>query len=368
MNPAGKGQAPPYKSQPPLAYWEAAVSRRHPLELSDIYSKKFEVAGKRLATAGSCFAQHIGRALKARGYSFLDEEPAPEIFPAALHSAYGYGLYSARYGNIYTVRQLLQLLRRSLGEFTPAENHWSKGDGYVDPFRPTIEPQPYVSVEEVAEQRARHLESVRRVFERCEVFIFTMGLTEAWEHAADGAAYPVVPGTRAGGTFDAAKYRFHNFNYPEIMADLESFHSRLREINPEVRLMLTVSPVPLVATATAGHVLAATMYSKSVLRAVAGDFAAGHPSVDYFPSYEIIASPAARGLFFMADGRTVSRAGVEYVMSHFFQAHGRAGEEPHASPAGAAPKTPDCLADQLAAMDALCDEYLLNELQAGKDD
>ena len=44
----------------------------------------------------------------------------------------------------------------------------------------------------------------------------------------------------------------------------------LRDYNENMRFILTVSPVPLVATAGSEHVLAATLYSKSVLRAVAG--------------------------------------------------------------------------------------------------
>ena len=40
-------------------------------------------------------------------------------------------------------------------------------------------------------------------------------------------------------------------------------------MNPKARLVLTVSPVPLAATASGSHVLPATIYSKSVLRAAA---------------------------------------------------------------------------------------------------
>ena len=67
----------------------------------------------RIATAGSCFAQHISRSLSGAGFRYLVTEPAPEGMDAAAAAAANYGTYSARYGNIYTARQLKQLLERA---------------------------------------------------------------------------------------------------------------------------------------------------------------------------------------------------------------------------------------------------------------
>jgi len=78
------------------------------------------------------------------------------------------------------------------------------------------------------------------------------------------------------------------------------------------------SPVPLTATATDNHVLSAAVYSKSVLRGVAGEMAEDFEDVTYFPSYEIIASHPSGGMFFNPDQRTVNPFGVDYVMTHFF--------------------------------------------------
>ena len=58
-----------------------------------------------------------------------------------LAEAQGYGLYSARYGNIYTARQLRQLIDRAYGNFSPVEDIWTQPDGSVlDPFRPSVQP------------------------------------------------------------------------------------------------------------------------------------------------------------------------------------------------------------------------------------
>ena len=68
-------------------------------------------------------------------------------------------------------------------------------------------------------------------------------------------------------------------------------------------------------------VAVATIYSKSVLRAAAGQLCDTFDFVDYFPSYEIISSPVMRGMFFNPDGRDVSHHGVSHVMRTFFAAH-----------------------------------------------
>lgn len=337
----------PYRRQPPKAFWRQAVQERHFLEITDWYQPKWSIQTDRIATAGSCFAQHIGRRLRDSGFRFVDVEPAPGFLAPARHLDFGYGMYSARYGNLYTTRQLLQLTQQALGEFTPGETAWRHQGGWVDPYRPTIEPEPLSSVEEVLALRQSHLAAVRRLFEGCDLFVFTLGLTECWMSSQDGAAFPLCPGT-SGGEFDEHRHAFVNLGYDEVLADMESFIARARSFNPTMRFLLTVSPVPLMATATTSHVAVATSYSKSVLRAVAGHLAHTHDHVDYFPSYEIISSPVMRSAFYNPDMRTVVEHGVEHVMRQFFRVH-----EPPTRTAAvtSSPPTDDD--------DVVCDEELL---------
>jgi tetratricopeptide (TPR) repeat protein len=52
--------------------------------------------------------------------------------------------------------------------------------------------------------------------------------------------------------------------------------------------LLTASPVPIMRTFTGDDVIIANTYSKSVLRAVAGQIAEEYPNVDYLPGYEAV--------------------------------------------------------------------------------
>lgn len=311
----------PYKNLPPKSFWLPSVAQQSPFDIADIYQKKFSItATDGIASAGSCFAQHVGRHLKSSGFRYLDVEPPPEPLPQALHTRFGYGIYSARFGNIYTARQLLQLFDRAFDTFHPADAAWYKDDRVYDAFRPAIEPGGFASLDEMRVCRAGHLAAVRRMFEQVDVFVFTLGLTESWQSKLDGAVYPLCPGTVAGEYSDQ-KYEFHNFSAAEVLDDLSVFISKLRAIRPSARLLLTVSPVSLVATASPVHVLVATTYSKAVLRAVAGEIAASHDFVDYFPSFDLLASHPMRGMFYAPDMREVTAAGVEFVMQHFFAQH-----------------------------------------------
>ena len=350
----------PYSTFPPASNWYKSVSGCAPREIDPCGEPTFQITREtRIATAGSCFAQNIARALSANGFTHFLTEKAPGFIPADLQRRFGYGIYSARYGNIYTVRQLLQLALRAFGMFKPAEPFWRDDAGYVDPFRPAIQPGGYDTPRQALRDRIQHMDAVRRMFLHAEIIVFTMGLTEAWRSLQDGAVFPVCPGC-GNGAFDAAKYEFHNFDYDEILDDFKQLHALIKARNPGVKFLLTISPVPLVATASGDHVLNATVYSKSVLRAAAGKLSRVLPDVHYFPSYEVVTSPAAGGRYFTDDLRTVTQAGIAAVMELFFKHF--ASHIPISTGAGAAPaiemSPPRAALARQAAL--VCEEEMLN--------
>jgi len=301
------------------------VAQASPFSLDGIYRRKWPIPpGARIATAGSCFAQHIARHLRTNGFKVLDMEPAPVRLPTDLHQKFGFSMYSCRYGNIYTAQQLLQLAGEVAGDVEPADIVWEKGGRFYDALRPAVEPEGLGSPEEVMEHRKHHLGRVKAMFQRMDLLIFTLGLTESWVHKASGTVYPTAPGTIAG-RFDPEVHAFKNFGFVEVLRAFRQFErlvTKLRGGTP-FKILLTVSPVPLTATASGRHVLQATTYSKAVLRAVAGELS-GQDNIDYFPSYEIVTNQAARALFYEGNLRSVRPEGVATVMNTFFAEHGLA--------------------------------------------
>ncbi len=351
----------PYVDLPETAFWKTAVAAQNPLQISDLWHPKFPIAPKHgVITAGSCFAQHFSRALVARGHNWIDAEPAPELLTDAQAAKFNFGVFSVRTGNIYTARMLRQWLSLAFDTAQVDADIWRTGARFFDPLRPTIEPDGFISEDELLQTREATLEAMRRAVQGADVFVFTMGLTECWRNKKTGFEYAMCPGTVAG-EFDPARHEFVNQRYTGIARDMQACFKLLRRANPDLKILLTVSPVPLTATASGAHVLTATSHSKSTLRAVAGDLAADHEFVDYFPSYEIITHPAYRGMFYAPNQRSVIAQGVDHVMSQFFacqhrqfpwlarQARRRANENPKGGEPLAA-----------TARAVKCDEEMLN--------
>jgi hypothetical protein len=327
----------PYQQLSEKSFWKLAVADKDPLSITDLWNPLFQISkSAQIVTVGSCFAQHISKALANAGYNWLNAEPAPRFLSDALREKYGYGLFSFRTGNIYTAALLRQWLSWAVGDSTPPDEAWENNGRFYDPFRPNIEPQGFRSREELFELRKQTLDAILEAARSADLWIFTLGLTEAWHNSRGKYWYPMCPGTVAG-EFDSSMHRFHNFSYPEIVDDLAQVIQLVRQQNGSAKFLLTVSPVPLTATASENHVLIATEYSKATLRAVAEDTKRTmNGIVDYFPSYEIITSIPYKGVFFNQNLRTVSEYGVSFVMNQFFSAvreHKGQGETPAHPPA-----------------------------------
>ena len=344
----------PYRDLPDRSFWNRCAAASD-FARDQLYQPAFPIEkGMKIATAGSCFAQHVGRYLRTSNADLIDVEPAPDGLSEETARRFGYRLFSARYGNIYTVRQFRQLLEDCAGATVHAEAIWQRGGRCWDALRPGVEPDGLDSAEEVAAHRREHLARVNAMLRQVEVFVFTLGLTETWTDRATGRAYPIAPGVIAG-RHDPAAHAFVNADYPSVLADLKKARDLLQARNKSMRMILTVSPVALAATATGGHVLAATVYSKSVLRAAAGAMAAEFADVDYVPSFEVIAGTPSAGRFYAGDLREVTPDGVAAAMEMFFSAH------PGLGPAPAGPEAelvPTPVSDD-EEDDVVCEERLL---------
>ena len=339
----------PYNGLPQRAFWRGGVAGVGAFDLPDLYHPRFALTREtRVFTAGSCFAQHVGAAMKDAGLKVIDSEPALRGMPPDTARRFGYGTYSARTGNIYTLRQFRQLIEEMLGLFTPAQPVWARDGRYWDALRPGVEPEGLTHPDHVTEMRAHHLVALGRALEQADLMVFTLGLTEGWEDRATGTAYPTAPGTIAGD-YDPDRYVFRNYGVAESIEDFTALEAMLAEINPDLKWLLTVSPVPLAATATDAHVLTANVRSKAVLRVVCDILCDGSDRVDYFPSYELVMSPAHQGGAFAPDLRSVRPEVVDGIMALFLAAHDLVP----------APKVGDAL-DRDPQDDAVCEDILLD--------
>ena len=296
----------PYKVQGKSSFWQTGV--REPVKrntnfdiftLTDLINKDSVVC-----SIGSCFAQHIGKNLVARGVGFLKS------------SFSGDRLESFGLGNVYTTRQMCQWLEYCLDTRVWSDEtlYNDKNGLYYDYLIPHL---PAVQSESLAiSKRILIRNEFISQLNKATVFIFTCGLTEQWS-THKGEALAVCPGTRFG-EFNSNKHSFDNISYDEICEDLSNIEHLISKINSHINFIYTVSPVPLAATAENEHVLISTCFSKSKLRAAVGEHTRKSPQSMYFPSYELITHNTKDDWRFQEDMRTISNDGVSFVMHHGF--------------------------------------------------
>lgn len=307
--------ANPYKSFPSSSFWSKSVSLKETALIDPIIETKFRFdKGFKIASGGSCFARQLSSRIKDLGINYITKEKPHSLLNDSEVELYNYNAYSARYGNIYTVSQLKQLFVRAFRDSKNDSHILSSKNSFIDAYRPRIQPKGFSSREELELNRKIHYKAVRSVFEELDVFIFTLGLTESWRSKTDNATFPICPMALCN-SIPQKDYHLHNFSLTEIERDLAEFIELLAVVNKSAKMILTVSPVPLVATGNRKHVLVSNCYSKSLLRVAAGNISEKYSNVDYFPAFEIVNSIPG---YFSSDLRTVTQKGIDHVMRVFF--------------------------------------------------
>jgi hypothetical protein len=260
---------------------------------------------------GSCFARGIEHTLTGHGVTV--ESMAPEFakFQPVNNEVTGLG-----FTNKYNTFSILNELRWALDPdaafpvdsiFQVTENTW------FDPHStPTLE---LAGFSETLDRRAL-MQTVAKRLAHCRGLIITLGLVEVWRDCETDVYTNSTP-IRSALKPDPNRYEFRLTSFVENWESLEAIHALLtRYGHPDLRIVITVSPVPLMATFSKMDVVVANTYGKSLLRTVAQEWAAAHENVDYFPSYEIVQN-SNRAAVWEADLRHVTGAAVQHIMDLF---------------------------------------------------
>jgi hypothetical protein len=268
---------------------------------------KFITKTTPLVSAGSCFALEIAHQLQREGYRYVVTE---RNFRGLLtRDTSVVSDASAAWGIIFNTPSFRQLAERSFGLRQLPHILWQHGGNYMDPFREEIS---FASVEEYLNNCGPHLEASRAALLQAEVLILTLGLNEIWSFKMDGSVFSRSP-WRIAPSF--VEHRV--LTVAENVQDLEMMLSILRRHNPNLQLIVTLSPIPLHATFLHDryHVVEANMHSKAVLRVAAQEFVEKHEGIHYFPSFELITYGFENP--WREDHRHVQPAVVSRVMEMF---------------------------------------------------
>ncbi len=315
MNPQARGNAKAF-------FWPDPTMNQD----QDIYDTlpyaqtyPFVDASTKIVSMGSCFASEIARELQSRNFNYLITENASDpdrgIFSRDHDPQNPRVPFSAAWGLIFNTPSFKQLSEKAFGIrdtarlLTQVEGHSKYGNCFYDPFR---ENMVFMSREAYEKNYETHRQACRRALTEADVIVLTFGLNECWEFISSGDIAAVAP--KSADMISLMRPRI--LTVQENMNYMQSFVDLVRQHNPKVKFIVSVSPVPFSWTVRLDrHAIAANTHSKSVLRVVAEELSLKNSDLYYFPSYETVTRCVKRP--WEEDERHVRPQAVKQVMKLF---------------------------------------------------
>lgn len=275
---------------------------------------KFKLHGDdKFYAIGSCFARGLEQCLQKNGIAV--ESAAPEF--SKLQPAKK-GVSALGFTNKYNTYSMLNELRWALDPEAvfPRESivRLTATTWYDPHTNPTLS---FAGLDETLQRRAL-MQAVTERIKSCRAVVVTLGLAEVWR---DVRADIYLNCTPIPSLFksEPGRYEFHLTTFAQNWSNLEAIYELLaRYGHPDFHIIVTVSPVPLMNTFSTMDIVVANTWAKSLLRAVAQEWAMTHPNVDYFPSSEIV-DKSDRAAVWEKDLRHVMGPAVRHIMELFLR-------------------------------------------------
>jgi hypothetical protein len=266
------------KANPDAIYWpdpSAPAPYCRPIYGALVYSQRPGgiTRQSRIGSAGSCFALEIRKYLIERSYNYVITERNGS-------SCCNWG---AQYNSIafqQTVEWAFGMRERPLLLW---EDTIEEEKPYCDAFREGVR---FTTTDEATIDTANHRRCAREALEGVEYLILTIGLNEVWRLSGTNTAIARFP-----RRMDPNLIEYCVLSVEENVKSLQTTLDVLRAHNPEIKIIITVSPVPLHATFQGHekHVITATQHAKSVLRVAVDEFVKRNPEqATYFPAFETV--------------------------------------------------------------------------------
>lgn len=289
--------------------WPNPYDKQHPRTMAGelVYAKRLSLVTKDtpITSFGSCFASEVAFWLQKNGYNYLSGKNATR-------SENGMYRYSLDWGNIYNTPSFYQFLTWITKSKQRPFFFYSVNNEIYDPFCEEIK---IVNNDVEAYKRkinAVYTEAIE-IIKHSKVLILTVGLNEVYQFL------PTMDYMfRSPKGLNPACYSKKVLTVDENLYFLERSIEILKIINPDLQVIVSVSPVPLIRSfRSEKHVVESTMLSKCTLR-LAVEQLCNKSDVHYFPSFETAMYPGATGKSpFQNDERHVGIELVDKIMTTF---------------------------------------------------
>ena len=264
----------------------------------------------RVFTIGSCFARNVEASLIDVGMTVTSNET--NLGPVG--ESLG---FAANFFNKYSIHSIYNDLKWALEPDTyPGDDviYEMPQKGLYADLQLGMSKLEF-PISDIRDFRKRYLDVMARVVD-ADVVIITLGYVETWYDTKLGIylnTSPPQPLVKA----DPERFEFRVLSYADVLNALRDVHALLlKHRTKPLKMLVTVSPVPLLSTFRDIDVLVANTYSKSVQRAAIDEFIASAQGVDYFPSYEFVMLSNPQVAWSRGDYRHVNADLVARIMSN----------------------------------------------------
>lgn len=231
---------------------------------------------------GSCFSDNIGQKLITHKFSTC-------INP---------------YGTIYNPYSIFRNLHKSLSDGLDPENYLHTGSTFVhwdahsvvsaldqDSFQQILRAQNRLSRESLQQSRW---------------MLITLGTAYIYNHRASGRI--------VANCHKIPQSEFHKSCLPvaDIVDQYQKMLKSLLSVNPQIQIILTVSPVRHIRDGLVENNL-----SKSILLQAVHELVQLHENTHYFPAYEIMMDELRDYRFYKTDMIHPSQQAIDYIWSKF---------------------------------------------------
>ncbi|OON69166.1 GSCFA domain-containing protein [Hymenobacter sp. CRA2] len=243
--------------------------------------------GARVLTIGSCFSDVIGEQLAGHKVRTLANP----------------------FGTVFNPLAAARLLRAVAGEDTDWQQHLVEARGRWQSYdlHATVGADSPPALLERIEQTVRETAAFAR---RADVLVWTLGTAYGYRLRDTGEVVNnchKVPAERFDKELLTAE---------EIVSAVTEAYALLRQQNPKLRLVLTVSPVRHLK-----DTLPLNAVSKSVLRVACHYLSELLPGASYFPAYELLLDDLRDYRFYASDMLHPSEVAEQYIWEKFTQVY-----------------------------------------------
>jgi len=256
---------------------------------------------------GSCFARNIEEVIKTTGARLptmaIDLPMAERHVPSARSN----GILNEYTPGCIGQRIMAAMEGRKLSELTIMRN----GELYSDLL---LHNNARISLQRALERR-QEIDAIYAELPRANVVILTLGYIETWYDNATNCYLNRKP-PHVRDVVHSDRFSFERMDLTKCIEVLAPAVDAL--VQNGVKVIVTVSPVPLGTTFTGDDCVVANQYSKAVLLVCAKELSK-KTDVDYFPSYEIVVSGGLAS--FKEDQIHVKDDVVAAVTHHMMEAY-----------------------------------------------